>query len=212
MVRTMALAILLASGFVAHASSEQPSSKGDPLKGKVIAETVCIACHTADGNSVIPANPKLAGQIEDYLFKQLKSFKAVDGKPAARVNPLMAGMTAALSEDDMRNLAAWFSTQKQNPAAAKDLQLIAAGQKLWRQGDHKKGVAACSGCHGPAGAGLPFQFPRLSGQFPEYIEVQLKAFRQGERANDPESMMRNIAAKLSDRDIKAVAEYAAGLR
>lgn len=211
MVRTMALAMLLATSFMAQAN-EEPMKKADPMKGKAIAETVCVACHTADGNSVVPANPKLAGQVEQYIYKQLSNFKATDGKPAVRSNPIMAGMAAPLSDDDMKNLAAWFSAQKQTPAAAKDLQLIAAGQKLWRQGDHKKGVPACAGCHGPAGAGLPAQFPRLSGQFPEYLEAQLKAFRQGDRANDPERMMRAIATKLSDGEIKAVAEYAAGLR
>lgn len=212
MVRTtIALAIMLATVSVTQAN-EQPVAKGDPAKGKTIAETVCVACHGADGNSVVPANPKTAGQGEDYLFKQLKNFKAVDGKPAVRPNPIMGGMTAALSESDMKNLAAWFSQQTLKPAVAKDAQLVSAGQKIWRQGDAKTGVPACAGCHGPAGAGLPAQFPRLAGQFPDYTAAQLKAFRQGERANDPEGMMRAIAARLSDADIKAVAEYVAGLR
>ena len=177
MIRTTAMAILLATSFIAHAS-EQAHAKADPAKGKVIAETVCVACHGADGNSAASANPHLAGQVEQYIYKQLKNFKAVDGKPAA----------------------------------AKDETKIALGQKLWRQGDYKKGVPACAGCHGPAGAGLPAQYPKLAGQFPEYTEAQLKAFRVDERANDPEKMMRMIAAKLSDVEIKAVAEYAAGLR
>ncbi|MGE5386467.1 MAG: c-type cytochrome [Betaproteobacteria bacterium] len=211
MVRTTALAVILSTSFIAHAAEQAPA-KGDPEKGKAIAATVCVACHGADGNSIIPANPKLAGQGEAYIFKQLKNFKAADGKPAARVNPIMAGMAAPLSEDDMRNLAAWFSQQKQTPAAAKNIQLVSAGQKLWRQGDFKRGIPACAGCHGPTGAGLPAQFPRLGGQFQDYTEAQLKAFRQGERANDPEHMMRDIAAKLSDADIKAVTDYAAGLR
>ena len=129
-----------------------------------------------------------------------------------RNNPIMAGMAAALSDEDMKNVAAWFSSQKQKPAAAKDEKQIALGQKIWRQGDFKKGVPACAGCHGPAGAGLPALYPRLAGQYPEYTETQLKAFRVEERANDPEKMMRMIAGKLSDAEIKAVAEYAAGLR
>lgn len=211
MIRTAALAILFATSFVTHAS-EEAHAKADPAKGKVIAETVCVACHGADGNSATPANPILAGQVEEYIYKQLKNFKAADGKPAVRNNPIMGGMVAALSDEDMKNVAAWFSSQKQKPAAAKDESKIALGQKLWRQGDFKKGVPACAGCHGPAGAGLPAQYPRLAGQYPEYTEAQLKSFRTEERANDPEKMMRMISAKLSDAEIKAVSEFAAGLR
>ena len=211
MIRTTAMAILLATSFVANASQEA-KAKADPAKGKVIAETVCVACHGADGNSAASANPHLAGQVEEYIYKQLKNFKAVDGKPAVRNNPIMGGMAAPLSDEDMKNVAAWFASQKSKPASAKDETKIALGQKLWRQGDFKKGVPACAGCHGPAGAGLPAQYPKLAGQFPEYTEAQLKAFRLEERANDLEKMMRMIAAKLSDVEIKAVAEYAAGLR
>ena len=211
MIRTAAMAILLATSFVTHAS-EEAAAKADPAKGKVIAETVCVACHGADGNSQVSANPILAGQVEEYIYKQLKNFKPVGDKPAVRNNPIMAGMAAALSDEDMKNVAAWFSSQKQKPAAAKDEKLIAMGQKIWRQGDFKKGVPACAGCHGPAGAGLPAQYPRLAGQYPEYTEAQLKAFRVEERANDPEKMMRVVAAKMSDVEIKAVAEYVAGLR
>lgn len=211
MIRTAAMAILFATSFATHAS-EEAATKADPAKGKTIAETVCVACHGADGNSPASANPHLAGQIEDYLYKQLKNFKSVDGKPAARNNAIMGGMAAPLSDEDMKNVAAWFASQKLKPVAAKDETKLALGQKLWRQGDFKKGIPACAGCHGPAGAGLPAQYPRLSGQFPEYTEAQLKAFRNDDRTNDPEKMMRTIAAKLSDAEIKAVAEYAAGLR
>ena len=211
MIRTAAMAILLATSFMSHAA-EEAKGKADPAKGKVIAETVCVACHGADGNSAAAANPILAGQGADYLYKQLKNFKAVDGKPAARNNAIMGGMVAALSDDDMKNLAAWFSSQKLKPAVAKDETKVALGQKIWRQGDFKKGVPACAGCHGPAGAGLPAQYPRLAGQYAEYTEAQLKAFRNDERNNDPEKMMRIVAAKMSDAEMKAVAEYAAGLR
>ena len=211
MIRTAAMAILLATSFITHAS-EEAHAKADPAKGKVIAETICVACHGADGNSAASANPNLAGQVEEYIYKQLKNFKAVDGKPAGRNNPIMGGMAAPLSDEDMKNVAAWFASQKMKPAAAKDEKQLALGQKIWRQGDFKKGIPACAGCHGPAGAGLPAQYPRLAGQFQEYTEAQLKSFRIEERANDPEKMMRMIAAKLSDAEIKAVAEYAAGLR
>ncbi|UCV23556.1 MULTISPECIES: c-type cytochrome [Azonexaceae] len=211
MIRKAALAILFATSFVTHAS-EEAHAKADPAKGKAIAESICVACHGADGNSPASANPNLAGQVEEYIAKQLKNFKPVGDKPPVRNNPIMAGMAAPLSDDDIKNVAAWFSSQKQKPAAAKDQTQIALGQKIWRQGDFKKGVPACAGCHGPAGAGLPAQYPRLAGQFQEYTEAQLKAFRVEERGNDPEKMMRMIAAKLSDAEIKAVAEYAAGLR
>ncbi len=211
MIRPLALAGMLAIATSGHAADSQPS-KADPLKGKQIAETVCVACHGVDGNSNAPANPKIAAQGADYLAKQLKNFKAIDGKPAARPNGIMAGMAAPLSDADIHNLAAWYSQQKLVPASVRNLELVAAGQKLWRQGDFKKGIPSCAGCHGPAGAGLPAQYPRLAGQYPEYTESQLKAFRQGERANDPESMMRSIAAKLSDNEIKALSEYIAGLR
>ena len=211
MIRTAAMAILLATSVISHAA-EEAHAKADPAKGKAIAETVCVACHGADGNSAASANPHLAAQHQEYIYKQLKNFKAVDGKPAARNNAIMGGMAAPLSDEDMRNVAAWFASQKLKPAVAKDESKIALGQKIWRQGDFKKGIPACAGCHGPAGAGMPAQYPRLAGQFPEYTEAQLKAFRVDERANDPEKMMRMIAAKLSDAEIKAVSEYAAGLR
>ena len=139
MIRTAAMAILLATSFVTHAS-EEASAKADPAKGKAIAETVCVACHGADGNSQVSANPILAGQVEEYIYKQLKNFKPAGDKPAVRNNPIMAGMAAALSDEDMKNVAAWFSSQKQKPAAAKDERQIALGQKIWRQGDFKKGL------------------------------------------------------------------------
>ena len=206
MIRTTAMAVLMAAALNVTAS-EHAAAKADAAKGKQIAETVCVACHGADGNSPASANPNIAGQGEAYIAKQLANFKGNQ-----RVSPIMGGMAAPLSEEDMKNLAAHFSAQKQTPAAAKDETLIAQGQKLWRQGDFSKGIPACAGCHGPSGAGLPAQYPRLAGQFPEYTEDQLKKFRSGERANDPETMMRVIAAKLSDQQIKAVSEYAAGLR
>ena len=211
MIRTAAMTILFATSFLAHAS-EEAKAKADPAKGKLIAESVCVACHGADGNSAIPANPILAAQGEEYIAKQLKNFKSVDGKPAARNNPIMAGMAAAVPDEEIPNVAAWFASQKQKPAAAKDEKLALAGQKVWRQGNFQKGTPACAGCHGPAGAGLPAQYPRLAGQYQDYTELQLKAFRAEERSNDAEKVMRTIAAKLSDAEIKAVAEYIAGLR
>lgn len=214
MIRTTALAVLLATSFITNAA-EEAAVKADPNKGKATAETTCVACHGADGNSMIPANPILAGQVEGYIAKQLKNFKPVGDKPALRNNPIMMGMAATLSDEDIKNVAAWFSQQKMKPATAAEgtpKEVIAQGQKLWRSGDFKKGIPACAGCHGATGAGLPVLYPRLAGQYQDYTETQLKAFRAGERENDPEKMMRAIAAKLSDAEIKAVAAYAAGLR
>ena len=215
MIRTTALAVLMTVGFSvasAFAADEAKKTSPDLAKAKKIAETVCVACHGADGNSPTSANPILAGQGKDYLFKQLSEFKAADGKPAVRNNPIMAGMTAALTVDDMTGLALYFSQQKQKPASATDEKLVATGKNLWRKGDFEKGIPACAGCHGPAGAGVPAQYPRLAGQYAEYTDLQLKNFRSEERSNDPEKMMRTIADKLSDKQIKALADYVAGLR
>jgi cytochrome c553 len=186
--------------------------KGDPAKAQPIVTQVCAACHGADGNSPIPANPALAAQHPEYVFKQLNNFKPRNGKPAERVNPVMSSMVANLSGDDMANLAAYFAGQKARPVGASDPELVAQGSQIYRGGILSKSVAACSACHSPDGAGMPAQFPRLAGQHAEYVEAQLKAFRSGERANDPNRMMRAVAARLSDGEIKAVAEYISGLR
>ena len=205
--------MVITSMFAAVAAvAAEPPFKGDAAKAQAIVTQVCAACHGADGNSQIAANPKLAGQIPEYLHKQLTTFKAAGGKKAERASPVMAGMAANLSPEDMRNLAAYFSGQTAKPGAAKSKDLVALGQKIYRGGIAGKGVAACASCHGPNGAGMPSQYPRVSGQHAEYVEVQLKAFRAGERANDPNSSMRLVAAKLSDREIQAVADYVAGLR
>lgn len=187
-------------------------AQGDPAKAQQIVTQVCAACHGADGNSAIPVNPTLAGQHPEYLLKQLMNFKSQGGKPAERVNAVMGGMAAPLSAEDMGNLAAYFAGQKPKPRAARDPELAKLGQSIYRGGIVAKGVAACAACHSPNGAGIPSQFPRLAGQHAEYVAAQLKTFRSGERANDPNSMMRMIAAKLSDKEIAAVAEYIAGLR
>ncbi len=209
MKRTLAITTLFAA--VAAVAAEPPF-KGDAAKAQGIVNQVCAACHAADGNSQIPVNPKLAGQIPEYLHKQLTNFKAAGGKKAERSNPIMAGMVANLSPEDMRNLAAYFADQKAKSGEAKSKDLVALGQKIYRGGIPGKGLAACASCHGPNGAGIPAQYPRLSGQHADYVEVQLKAFRSGERANDPNSSMRMVAVKLSDREIQAVSDYVAGLR
>jgi cytochrome c553 len=184
----------------------------DGAKAQQIAGQVCAACHAADGNSVAATNPKIAGQFPEYLHKQLSDFKPQAGKKAARESAIMTPMVTNLSDADMKNLAAYYSGQKLKPAAAVDKDLAALGQRIWRGGIAASNVPACAGCHGPAGAGIPAQFPRLSGQFAEYIAAQLKGFKEGARANDPNGTMRGVAARMTEREIRAVAEYAAGLR
>jgi cytochrome c553 len=204
-----AVAVLtLACASAAHA---QGTTSGDPAKAQEIVKQVCSSCHAMDGNSTIAVNPKLAAQHADYTLKQLKNFKVDGGKPAERPNPVMAGMVAGLSPDDMKNLAAYFATQKPKAAAARNPELVKLGQSIYRAGIADKGVPACAGCHSPDGAGIPAQFPRLAGQHAEYTIAQLKSFRAAERANDPNSMMRATAEKLSDKEIAALAEYISGL-
>lgn len=181
-------------------------------KAPAVAGQVCAACHAPDGNSIAPVNPKIAGQGAEYLHKQLRDFKAQQGKPPLRESAVMNGMVANLSEADMKGLAAYYAGQALKPAAAADKELATLGQKLWRGGDSAHGIPACAGCHGPAGAGIPAQFPRLAGQYADYLAVQLTAFREGKRTNDVNSVMRGVAAHMNDRQIRAVAEYAAGLR
>ena len=203
-----ALAAMIAA---ATAFAAEPPFKGDAAKGQGIVSQVCAACHAADGNSQIAANPKLAGQIPEYLYKQLMDFKAAAGKKAERENPVMAGMVANLSAEDMRNLSAYFAGQSAKPGEAKSKDLVALGQRIYRGGLRGERIAACAACHGPNGGGLPAQYPRLSGQHAEYIVAQLKAFRSGTRENDVNAAMRGVAGRLSDHEIEAVADYIAGM-
>jgi cytochrome c553 len=199
MNRFVATLVALISFTCAHAA-------GDPAKGQAIVGKVCAACHGFDGNSLLSANPSLAGQHEEYLLKQLTEFKS-----GVRSNPVMAGMVANLSADDMRNLAAYYASQTPKQMGAKDKDLVAQGRKLYRGGNAANGVAACAGCHSPNGAGIPAQYPRLASQHADYVAAQLKAFRAGDRANDPNQMMRSTAGKLSDKEIASLAEYISGL-
>ena len=210
MFRTLILAA--AALALPAVSVAQGVPKPDPAKGQQIANQICIACHAGDGNSTVPANPKIAGQFPEYLSKQLVNFKPAGGRKAERENAVMAGMVANLSEADMRDVAAYYASQKLKPESAKSKDLAIQGQKIYRGGNLSTGVAACAGCHGPTGAGIPSQYPRIAGQFAEYVETQLKAFKAGTRANDPNGMMRAVVSKMTDPEIKAVAEYVAGLR
>jgi cytochrome c553 len=200
--RSLLLSLLLAGGSL-QAQEQAP----DLAKAKQIAETLCVACHAADGNSQLSANPKIAGQIPEYLFKQLREFKS-----GMRPDPVMGAMVAGLEEDDMKALAHFYAGQTLQPEPTKNLDTVELGQKIWRAGIADKGVPACAACHGPAGAGLPAQYPRISGQFAEYTTLQLQKFRDGGRDNDPNQMMRMIALKMTDAEMRAVADYAAGLR
>ena len=206
-------ALLAATLVCGTALAADAPPKADPAKGQQIATQVCATCHGADGNSIGPENPKLAGQIPDYLAKQLMNFKpTAAGKPAERNSAVMAGFAATLSPDDMRNVAAYFSGQTLKAERAKNRDTAELAQKLYRGGIPERGLPACAGCHGPKGEGIPARYPALAGQYAAYIETQLKAFRDGARANDPNKMMRMTAAKLSDAEIKALADYVAGLR
>jgi cytochrome c553 len=204
MLRLLALSAL---SVVVGTAAAQNAARGQRIAGQV-----CAACHAADGNSVAATNPKIAGQFAEYLQKQLGDFKAQPGKKPARESPIMTPMAANLSDDDIQSLAAYYAGQKLRPASAADRDLAALGQKIWRGGIAASNVPACAGCHGPAGAGIPAQYPRLAGQFAEYVGVQLKGFKDGARSNDANGVMRGVTARMTEREIQAVAQYAAGLR
>jgi len=200
-MKNLAFAALVMFGAVSTVSAA-----GNAADGKAKSAT-CSACHGMDGNSMVPTFPKLAGQHASYIEKQLANFKAGDRK-----DPTMSGMAAALSEQDMADLAAYFSSNTAAIGSAANAEKAAVGKKLFQGGDKAKGISACMACHGPNGAGNPgAKFPALRGQHNAYVIKALKDFRSGARANDMNSMMRDIAAKMSDSDIEAVAEYIAGL-
>ena len=202
-------AMLAAASFTSVAADQKPApakaAKPDLVKGEQGFTAVCAACHGADGNSAIAANPKLSQQHPEYLVKQLQEFK--DGK---RADPVMKGFASTLSDEDMRNIAYWVKAQPAKAGFAKDKELVMMGERIYRGGIADRQIAACAGCHSPNGAGLPSQYPRLSGQHAEYTATQLIAFRDGKRKNS--AQMTDVAAKLNDREIRAVSDYIAGLR
>lgn len=190
------------SGFAQEAAA---AAKPDLAKGQASFTAVCVACHGPDGNSLVPDYPKLAQQHPEYLVKQLQEFKT--GK---RQNAIMLGFSAMLSDEDMKNIAYWVTTNKAAPGTAADADLIAQGKRIYLGGVLDRNIPACAGCHGPAAAGIPAQYPRLKGQQANYVVTQLTTFRSGERNNNLQ--MTGVAAKLNDREIKAVAEYVASLK
>ena len=208
----LAIAALVA-GNAPAAAQNGAKSKPDLAKAKELAETVCAACHGADGNSTIPANANLAGLGAEYISRQLDHFKS-----GVRANPIMQPMAGMLTPPDMVAMGILFSQQKPKPGAAKDPKLAAQGQSLFRGGDLATGVPACAACHSPTGVGIPPLYPRLAGQHAEYTLAQLKAFASGERGADPGGkdtqgrVMAAIAKRMSEAQMKAVADYAAGLR
>ncbi len=185
---------------------------GDALRGQSIAGAVCIACHGADGNGGGGTNPKLAGLNAAYIYKQLNQFvsPASQADPDVRPNAVMWEQVSKLSDEDKRGLAVWFSQQKSSDNVARNKASFALGQKIWRAGIASKGVPACAACHGATGAGIPTQYPRLAGQHAEYADAQMKAFRAGTRKNA--AKMVDIAKNMTDAEIAAVVDYAAGLR
>jgi cytochrome c553 len=213
MKRMLLLVAVAGAWSVTAALAQAPAGKPDLARAESIVKEVCAACHGTDGNSSSPVNPNLAGQQAEYITLQLTHFQA-----AIRVNPVMQGMAASLKPDEMKALGLYFSQQKPKGLAAKDPALVTAGQKLYRGGDASIGMPACAACHSPDGAGVPKNYPRLAGQYADYTFAQLKAFHAGERGADKAGkdvngkIMATIAARMTDAEMKALAEYTSGLR
>ena len=213
-VSTFAPALVLAlTGRVSASAFAQADKSPDFVKGQALAG-VCAGCHGVDGVSPIPAQPNLAGMSWQYIAKQLRHFKT-----GQRDNAIMKGFSATLSDADMKALGVYFASMKGRPIGTKDEKLAKTAEKLYRAGDAARGIPACAGCHSPSGAGIPALYPRVGGQHAEYTLAQLTAFRSGVRggatkedSNPTGKMMMTIAGKLTEPEIKALAEYTAGLK
>ena len=206
-----ALFLAPAAVFAQDAAAQPAAVKADPAQGEKLATEVCAACHGPDGNSTAPSNPKIAAQHPDYLRKQLGDFKVKEGaKTADRQSAIMTPLASTLTPQDMANISAFYSAKELKPSAARNKETVDQGRAIYRGGIADKGVPSCAGCHGPTGSGIPSQYPRLAGQYSDYTEAQLLAFREGTRQNNP--AMAAIAARLSNKEIKAVSDYIAGLR
>jgi cytochrome c553 len=210
-VSVVATSICLSAALNAAAANVGEANAPLPRAQQIVNE-VCANCHAADGNSVIPTNPSLAGQSARYIATQLDHFKT-----GLRKNPIMNGMAASLTAEDMSALGTYFSQQKPKGSVAKNMELATQGQKLYRGGRPETAIPACAACHGPDGAGIAVQYPRLAGQSAQYTYDRLRKFRElSDRGGDDDPnangrMMMSVAAKLSDADMRAVAEYLAGL-
>jgi cytochrome c553 len=196
---------VVAAASPAWAAGVPPAGKVDLARGQQIASAVCVACHAVDGSRGIAANPILQGQHGDYLVKQLREYKS-----GARENAIMKGFASTLSDDDMRHVAGFYASKAGVKGDARNKDTVALGERIYRGGIADRAIPACAGCHSPNGAGIPAQYPRLSGQHAEYTEAQLNAYRAGTRKNNVQ--MLGIAAKMNDREIKAVSDYIQGLR
>jgi cytochrome c553 len=199
------LVVPVVSSFAAEGSAPAAVTKPDLVSGEAKFTALCVACHAADGNSGVPAYPKLSQQHPEYLVKQLREYKS-----GARKNAIMQGFAAQLSDADMINISFWLAEKKIKPGFAKDKDLVVLGERIYRGGVSDRQIAACAGCHNPTGAGNPSQYPRLGGQHADYTAAQLTAFRDGVRTTS--LPMTQVAAKLNDREIRALADYIAGLR
>jgi cytochrome c553 len=202
---SLLLLALLCAAPVLASDAKPAAAKPDLAKGEAIATQVCVACHSVDGSRGLPANPILQGQHPEYLAKQLHDFKS-----GARNNAIMKGFATTLSDQDMKNVSAFYASKAAKPGFATNKDTLLLGERIYRGGIADRRIAACAGCHSPSGAGIPVQYPRLSGQHAEYAAAQLSAFRSGQRANSLQ--MTGVAAKLNDVEIKALADYMAGLR
>ena len=205
--------VMLAVSSIAYAAEEKKTPKADPAKGEQLYISgdashnimACVGCHGTAGNSTITQNPKLAGQHAEYIAKQLADFKT-----PGRNNPVMSGIAKAMTDEDIKNVAAYLDKQASKSGAAKNKDIVEFGKKIYRAGIAEKNVPACAGCHGATGGGIPAQFPRLAGQHQDYTDAQLKSFRQDARKNS--AQMTTIAKRMSDDEIQAVADYIAGLK
>ena len=213
MKRMLLLAALAGTLSRGRGLAQAPAGGPDLDRAQTIAKEVCAACHGADGNSATAVNPSIAGQPAEYITLQLSHFKS-----GLRVNPVMQAMAATLQPEEMTALGVYFSRQKPKGLAAKDAALVTAGQKLFRGGDMATGIPACAACHAPNGAGVAKNYPRLAGQYADYTYAQLKAFKAGERGADKDgkdvngAIMVTVAARMTDAQMKAIAEYTSGLR
>ena len=207
MIRIIQFVSLIIVFFSFTAIAETKLSSSELVSTKKIINNLCIACHSIDGNSIVAANPKLAGQHAGYITKQLNNFKS-----GLRENAVMAGMVANLTEEDMTNLGHYFSEQNILLSSAIENGVGSLGENIFRAGIKNKGVAACASCHGPSGHGIPDKYPRLNAQHSEYTLAQLNSFRLELRKNDPDGVMRTIAQKLTEQEMRSVADYIQGLR
>lgn len=215
-VETLETTASIASSGVFDIKSMQTMAVGVE-RGQKTAAALCASCHNADGNSIVSIQPKIAGQHEAYIYKQLKDYQVAEGATEAlRSNAIMAGQVAPLSDGDMKSLSAWFASQTLTPSTAQidDPKMSELGEKIYKSGIASKGLPACAACHGPTGAGMAAQYPRVSGQFSTYLETQLKNFRDedlegGRKNNVP---MQEIAQRMTDTEIQAVSDYMAGVR